>query len=63
MNTDTMYKTDLEKDIREAKTDLRGDIQVVRDDIKDKVSGLRWFIGISVTIAAIIVPIIIKNLS
>ena len=48
-------KTDLEKDIREVKTDLK-------DDIKDKVSGLRWFIGITVAIAAIIVPLIIKYL-
>lgn len=48
-------KTDLEKDIREVKTDLK-------DDIKDKVGGLRWFIGITVAIAAIIVPLIIKYL-
>ena len=63
-------KTDSEGDIREVKTDLkddiklvRDDIKLVRDDIKDKVSGLRWFIVITVAIAAIIVPIIIKNLS
>lgn len=55
-------KTDLEKDIREVKTDLKADIQVVREDIKDKVSGLRWFIGIAVAIAAIIVPLILKYL-
>ena len=55
-------KTDLEKDVREVKTDLKADIQLVRDDIKDKVGGLRWFIGITVAIAAIIVPLIIKYL-
>lgn len=48
-------KADLEKDIREVKIDLK-------DDIKDKISGLRWFIGIIITVAAIVVPLIIKHL-
>ena len=41
-------KTDLENDIKGVKTDLENDIQVVRDDIKERISGLRWFIGITV---------------
>ena len=67
-------KTDLENDIREAKTDLKddikslkedlkGDIQGIRDDIKDRISGLRAFIGITVAIAAILIPLIVKALS
>ncbi len=55
-------KTDLENDIKGVKTDLENDIQVVRDDIKERISGLRWFIGITVAIAAFIVPLIIKYL-
>ena len=55
-------KTDLENDIKGVKTDLENDIQVVRDDIKERISGLRWFIGITVAIAAFIVPLIIKHL-
>lgn len=48
-------KADLEKDIREVKIDLK-------DDIKERISGLRWFIGIIMSVAAIIVPLIIKYL-
>ncbi len=55
-------KTDLENNIKGVKTDLENDIQVVRDDIKERISGLRWFIGITVAIAAFIVPLIIKYL-
>lgn len=62
-------KTDLENHTREVKTDLendiqivRDDIQIVRDDIKDRMSGLRWFIGTTVAIAAVIVPLISKYL-
>ena len=62
-------KTDLENNIREVKTDLendiqivRNDVQIVRDDIKDRMSGLRWFIGTTVAIAAVIVPLISKYL-
>ncbi len=55
-------KTDLKNDIRSVKTDLENDIQIVRDDIKDRISGLRWFIGITVAIATIVVPLIIKYL-
>ncbi len=49
-------KIDLKGDIMQVKTDLENDIQVVRDDIKERISGLRWFIGITVAIAAFIVP-------
>ena len=55
-------KSDLENNIREVKTDLENDIQIVRDDIKDRISGLRWFIGTTVAIAAVIVPLISKYL-
>ena len=58
-------KTDLENDIQIVRDDIqivRDDIQIVRDDIKDRMSGLRWFIGTTVAIAAVIVPLISKYL-
>ena len=56
-------KTDLKEDIKDIKADLKADIQTVRDDLKERISGLRAFIGITVTIAAIIIPLIVKALS
>ena len=56
-------KTDLKEDIKDLKADLKADIQTVRDDLKDRISGLRAFIGITVAIAAIIIPFIVKALS
>ena len=63
-------KTDLKDDIKNLKEDLksdiqtvRSDIQTVREDFKDRLSGLRTFIGIAVAIAAIIIPLAVKALS
>lgn len=68
----------LEERIREVKTDLKSDIQNVQQnlqrvednlkgDLRDRISDLRWFIGIFVTsgiaITGIIVTLLIKFLN
>lgn len=69
---------EVKSDLRDARTDLRSDIQNVqenlqrvednlRNDLRDRISDLRWFIGIFVTsgiaITGIIVTLLVKFLN
>ena len=61
---------EVKTDLREARTDLKGDIQRVEDnlknDLRDRISDLRWFIGIFVTsgiaVSSIITALLVKFL-
>ena len=61
---------EVKTDLREVRIDLKGDIQRVEDnfrnDLKDRISDLRWFIGIFVTsgiaVASIITALLVKFL-
>lgn len=69
---------EVKTDLRDIKTDLKGDIQTVQDnlqriednlksDLRDRISDLRWFIGIFVTggiaAASLIVTLLVKFLN
>ena len=55
---------EVKTELRDARIDLKGDIQRVEDnlksDIKDRISDLRWFIGIFVVSGIAVAGIIVK---
>lgn len=68
---------EVKNDLRDVKTDLKGDIQNIQEnlhrvednlknDLRDRISDLRWFIGIFVTggiaAAGLIVTLLVKFL-